>query len=66
MDSSGSGQGPVEGSCEHSYDVSGSVNVVKFLSSSATSGFSRRTQSHGVCYVLLRINEVTSPEAKVE
>jgi hypothetical protein len=39
---------PVEDSCEHGNDPSGSKNVGKFLSSCTTGNFSRRAQLHGV------------------
>jgi hypothetical protein len=43
LDRSGSGKGPVEGSCEHGNEPSGSINFGKFLRS-----FSRWAQFHQV------------------
>jgi hypothetical protein len=48
LDQSGLGQGPVEGSCEHGNEPSGSIKFWKFLSSYTTGGFSRRAQLHDV------------------
>jgi hypothetical protein len=36
------------GSCKHSNEPSGSINVGKFLSRCETGGFSRSAQLHGV------------------
>jgi hypothetical protein len=46
----GSGQGPVEDSCEHGSEASVSIKCAKFLSKCVTSGFSRRAQLHGISY----------------
>jgi hypothetical protein len=43
LDSSGSGQGPVAGCCEHGNALLSSIKGGKFLNS-----FSRRTLLHGV------------------
>jgi hypothetical protein len=48
LDSSGSGQRPVAGSCEHGNETSGSIMVGNFLSSWVTINFSRRTLLHEV------------------
>jgi hypothetical protein len=45
---SGSGLGPVEGSCVHDNEPLDSIHAGKFLSSYTTGGFSRRAQLHGV------------------
>jgi hypothetical protein len=47
LDRSGSGKGPVEGSCENCNQPSGSINVNK-LFSRCTSGFLRMAQFHEV------------------
>jgi hypothetical protein len=46
LDSSGLGQRPVAGTCEHSNDSPGSKNAWNFLSCQATVGLSRRTWVH--------------------
>jgi hypothetical protein len=48
IDSPGSGYGPVEGSCEHGNEPSGSRGGGDSLTSSVTTGFSRTTLFHGV------------------
>jgi hypothetical protein len=47
LDSSGSEQSPVVGSCEYSNEPSGSIKDGGFLASSVTTGFSK-TLLHGV------------------
>jgi hypothetical protein len=51
LDCSESGQGPVEGSCEHGNDGNEQApfrEMMKFLSSCITGGFWRRSQMHGI------------------
>jgi hypothetical protein len=48
LDWSGSGKGPVEGSCEHGNESSGSITFSNILSSWGTVGFLGRTHLHGV------------------
>jgi hypothetical protein len=44
----GSGQGLVEGCCEHGNELSGSIDIGDFLTSWETASFWRRTLFHGV------------------
>jgi hypothetical protein len=45
LDSSGSRQGPVVGSCENSNEPSGSIKVGKLLNSCITGGFSNKNSA---------------------
>jgi hypothetical protein len=49
LDSFGSGQGSVAGSCEYGSELSGSIKGRELLDSLRTVSFSGRTLLHGVC-----------------
>jgi hypothetical protein len=53
LDSSGSGQTLVTGSCERNNEPSGSINDGNFLSGWATAGISSRTQLYRVSYLII-------------
>jgi hypothetical protein len=46
LDRSGSGYGPVEGSCEGGNELSGSIKYWEILGGCTIGGFSRRAQLH--------------------
>jgi hypothetical protein len=52
LDGSGSGLGPVEGSCGDYTEPSGPITSWEILDSCTTGGLSRRTQLIGVNYVI--------------
>jgi hypothetical protein len=67
LDSSGSGLGPVEGSCENDNKASGSKKVGKFLSNWSTCGFSRKTHPHElISYLTEQVPTPTYYEAFIK
>jgi len=54
LDSSGSGKGPVAGTCEHN-EPSGSIKCEEFFTTWVTISFSWRTLLHGVARSLARL-----------
>jgi hypothetical protein len=53
LNSSGTGQSPPVGCCQHGNEISGSIKAGNFLTSRETISFSRRTILHGVRHVYI-------------